>query len=426
MLATIAVQAMVVSYEELLESSSSMSNKLKVFKSDELIEGTNLENVYAQYYPTLALSYNTEYNRDLNGFASGSESIGDTVITNGTRFQSSLSLNLNYELYHFGTTQKSVSIVEKEIDIKRLNWCQEEKKLHQNILDRYSSAIKSNVRSSLKKQMLELRYKLYKIKQRLYKAGKYSKVDLGDEAITIIDLERDIELAVLQYQEDIKVLSNLSHIEINEKETELLGIGVNLKTPTLGSFEETAIGQKYSTQIEQKEKELSRLISSQLPSLSMYGNYYVYGSDTHNLTDAFDSMRKNSWKMGLSVRFNIFEGFKYNNDSQKLKYELTRIKHERDLTAREYDYNSKIKQNKIFHLDALQSKDQDLYEKTTQKIKMIKRLIKSHEIDKASELNALLESLERELNLKIEENEAAYERASLEIEYRGVAQCTQH
>jgi len=274
--------------------------------------------------------------------------------------------------------------------------------------------------------MLELRYKLYKIKQRLYKAGKYSKVDLGDEAITIIDLERDIELAVLQYQEDIKVLSNLSHIEINEKETELLGIGVNLKTPTLGSFEETAIGQKYSTQIEQKEKELSRLISSQLPSLSMYGNYYVYGSDTHNLTDAFDSMRKNSWKMGLSVRFNIFEGFKYNNDSQKLKYELTRIKHERDLTAREYDYNSKIKQNKIFHLDALQSKDQDLYEKTTQKIKMIKRLIKSHEIDKASELNALLESLERELNLKIEENEAAYERASLEIEYRGVAQCTQH
>lgn len=57
---------------------------------------------------------------------------------------------------------------------------------------------------------------------------------------------------------------------------------------------------------------------------------------------------------------------------------------------------------------------------------MIKRLRNSNQIDKASELNAQLEGLERELNLSIEKAEIAYEISSLDILYRGVEQCTQH
>ncbi len=80
-----------VTYEELLNSASVNSFKLKLLKSDENIESSKLESVYADYYPTLNLSYNTEYNRDLNGFSTGTESVGDTVITNGTRYQSDSS-----------------------------------------------------------------------------------------------------------------------------------------------------------------------------------------------------------------------------------------------------------------------------------------------------------------------------------------------
>lgn len=424
---SILLQAQVISYKELLESASSQSNKLKIFKSDEQIQSSNIETLYGDYYPSLALSYNTEYNRDLNGFSSGSESIGDTIITDGTRYQSSLSLNLNYELYHFGTTDDSIRIAKKELDIKKLIWCEEEKKLHQNILDRYSSAIKSKIKKDLKAQMLEIRHQLYKIKQRLYVAGKYSKVDLGDEAITIIDLQRDIELSLLQYQEDLLQLSNLSHIKIDENTTQLLEIGIGKeKEQTNMAFNKTALGYKYINQIKQKYQEISKLKNSQYPSISMYGNYYMYGTDKNNVSGSFDNIRQNSWKLGLAIRINIFEGFKYKNNSQTLKYELQRIKQERDLTAREYEYNLNTKQSKISHLKIMQEKDQDLYDKTAQKIAMIKRLRKNHQVDRASELNALLESLQRELNLKIEKCDRAYERASLDIAYRGVNQCTQH
>lgn len=415
-----------ITFQELLQSASNESNRLKIYKTDENIEMSRLATVSAEYYPSLSFSYNTEYNKDENGLPSGTESIGDTVITNGTRYQSSLSLNANYELYHFGTTNKSISIAKSEVDIKHLLWCEEEKKLHQSILERYNSAVKMKIQSDLKQQMLEIRHQLYETKKRLFRAGKSSKVDLGDEAIFIIDLEREVESALMQYQEDVVALSSLSHIELDEDKSELLPIGYSKIDVLADDFEETTEGHRYSRLIHQKEDEISRYKRTQLPSISMYGNYYFYGSDPDNAYDAFDNIQKNSWKLGVSVRMSIFEGFKYRNESERLWFELQRIKQEREMRKREYEYDARAKTSKIIHLVALQEKDENLYSETQEKIKMIDRLRKTYQVDSLNELNARLEGLERELNLKIDQSEAAYENASLDILYRGVDQCTLH
>ena len=420
------MNAQSVTYQDLLKSASQNSNRLKIHQTDEHIEKSNVETVYSQYYPQLSVSYNTEYNRDLGDFPTGTESVGDTVITSGTRYQSSLSLNLNYELYHFGTTEKSINIAKDEVRVKHLQWCEEEKKLHQGILERYNSAIKSKVKADLRGEMLETRQKLFIVKKRLYKAGKYSKVDLGDEAITIIDLEREVELASLQYQEDIVQLSSLSHIELNKNKTELLPIGFSTVDVLADSFEETTEGHKYSLQIHQKEEAISQYNRSQFPTIGMYGNYYMYGSDADDAYDSFENVRKNSWKLGLSVRMPIFEGFKYNSESERLTLELQRVKQERQLRKREYEYDAKAKIDKIIYIKSIEEKDQKLYDNAEKKVAMVKRLRKNNQIDRASQLDATLQILERELNLKIEQYEAAYENASLDILYRGVSQCTQH
>ena len=426
LLASLTLSAKSITFQELLSSATNASNRLKIFKTDESIESARLETIYGQYYPNLSVSYNTEYNRDLNGFPAGTESVGDTIITSGTRYQSSLSLNLNYELYHFGTTQKSINIAQSEVKVKHLLWCEEEKKLHQEILERYNSALKMKIQSTLKEQMLEVREELFEVKKRLYRAGKYSKVDLGDEAITIIDMEREIERASMQYQEDIITLSSLTYSELDETKTELLPIGYSQVDVLADDFEETTEGHKYSQQIRQKQEEISMYNRSQFPTLSMYGNYYMYGSDPSDAYDSFEAVQRNSWKLGLSLRMSIFEGFKYNNESERLRYELQRIKQEREMRKREYEYDAKAKTSKIIHLVALEEKDQGLYEQTQEKIEMVDRLRENHQVDSVSALNAKLEGLERELNLKIEQSEAAYENASLDILYRGVSQCTQH
>lgn len=426
LLITLNLHAESITLQTLLLSATENSNRLKIYQTDEKIEQSKVEMIYGQYYPNLALSYNTEYNRDLNGVPVGTESVGDTVITNGTRYQSSLALNLNYELYHFGTTEKGINIAKSEVDIKHLLWCEEEKKLHQSILDRYNSALKMKIKSDIRKEMLEIRRKLYEIKKRLYRAGNYSKVDLGDEAIYIIDIEREVELALLQYQEDIIQLSSLSYKELDDKKTNLLPIGFSTIDVLADNFEETTEGYKYIKQIGQKQEEISQYLRSQYPTVSMYGNYYLYGSDPSAVYDSFQDISKNSWKVGIAVRLSIFEGFKYNNESERLRLELQRIKEEQKMRKREYEYDAKAKTSKIIQLVALQEKDEALYENSQEKIEMINRLRKNYQVDSVSELNALLEGLERELNLKIEQTEAAYENASLDILYRGVEQCTQH
>ena len=423
---SVVLHAQSITYEELLKSASIKSNKLKIYKTDESIESARLSSVSSEYYPNLGISYNTEYNRDENGLPFGTESVGDTVITSGTRYQSSLSLNMDYELYHFGTTNKSINIAESEVEIRYLLWCEEEKKLHQNILDRYNSAIKMKIQSNLRQEMLMIRQELYIIKKRLYKAGRYSKIDLGDEAIYIIDLEREIERALMQYQEDVIVLSNLSHIEIDEKESTLLPIGHSEIDTFVDDFEETTEGHRYDELVFQKEEEMSRYKRMQFPSVSMYGNYYFYGSDADNAYSSFEDIQKNSWKLGVAVRMSIFEGFKYNSESDRLWFELQRVKQEREMRKREYEYNAKSKQSKILHLATLEDKDEHLFNETQVKIKMIERLKKTHKIDSVRELSVRLEVLERELNLQIEQSEVNYESASLNIMYRGVDQCTQH
>ncbi len=415
-----------VSLEELLKSSSEQSFNLKMFKSDEEISHSNLYSVYSQYYPSLALSYNTEYNRDEDGLPTGTESVGNTIITSGTRYQSSLSLNLNYELYHFGVSDKSVHMAEYDVDIKHLLWCEEEKRLHQSILDRYSSALKMKTKSDFKSKMLDIRRTLYKVKKRLYVAGKSSKIDLGDEAIFIIDLEREVELSIMQYKEDIIQLSALSHVELDDVNTELLDIGFDNNSDLVDSFSQTTEGLKYSKMLKQKKEEISRNKRLLFPTISTYGNYYFYGSNPSSVYDSFEDIKRNSWKVGLSLQMTIFEGFKYNHDRHRLTYELQRLEDEKNQKQREYQYNAKSKVSKIQYLNILEDKDDNLFKETQEKIVMIERLREDNQIDSMSELQANLEHIERELNLKIERSERAYENASLHILYRGVDQCTQH
>ncbi len=421
-----AVHAQSITYQELLNSATKHSIKLKIFKSDEDIESSKVNSLYEKYYPTLSLSYNTEYNKDLDESSSATESFGDSIVISGTKYKSSLSLNLNHELYNFGTTEDSIEIAKKEVQIKKFTWCDEEIKLHQSILDTYSSAIKSKTKQNIKEKILQVHKKLFEVKQRLYKAGKYSKIDLGDEAITILDIEKELDMLELQYQEEILNLSKLSYIKLDAENTKLMDIGVINTDNLVYSFENSASWYKYDQKLQQKVQELDMLNHSLYPTLTMYGNYYMYGSDEHNAYDSYDNIKKNSWKIGLAVRFNIFEGFKYSNTSQRLKYELLRIKQEKKLYQREYEYTSKIKQTKISNLNNLTDIENKLYLKTHEKMDMVNRLREALQIDSVSELKTFIQTLQRELNLELQENEVVYEKASLDILHKGLAQCTQH
>ena len=244
-----------ISLEDIFSYTSKNALSLKMKQLDVSIEKSNIESAESGYYPTFNLLYNTEYTESLDGIPLGTESIGGITISNGTRYQNSAALQMNYNLYSFGATDKAVLMAKLSTDSKYKEWCLQEKKLYEQILQTYADALKLSKDKEYKTKMLQVRKKLYKAKERLYKVGQYSKVDLGDEAISLITLERDIENAHMQYTEDIIKISQLSYMPI-DKEDRLLALNApNDLNQSIQAFEESTDALVLQKKIEAKKAE---------------------------------------------------------------------------------------------------------------------------------------------------------------------------
>lgn len=413
-----------ISFSELQMSALENSHRLKLRTIDTSIEEARLDSIYSTLYPQISLGYSGEYNHNLDETSSGSISVGDTTINSSVPYEHSVSLRLNYELYHFGTTMKQIEAGEKEIAVKRLEQCSEEVKLYRELLEHYSRAQKAQSDKAFKSRMLTLRQELYNLKQRLYAAGKESRVSVGDEAIRLIDLERDIVRSSMEFEENIIALSQKSHIDLSSADTKLLPLEVNSATTANLSFFHTPLAHSYEEKIAQKQSEISMLNRSQLPVVSLYSSYYLYGSDQDNFSRGFEDIRSNSWNAGVSLRWALFEGFKYNSESERLKLELSRIREESELAKREFDYETRTRHEKLNRLSMLTKNETEALDETASKLTMTQRLRIQGEADAVSEVSVKLESLERELTLESEKIQHAYETESLRLQHTGVDICT--
>lgn len=414
-----------ITFLEIQESALNHSQRLTLSTIDVKIEEARLDSIYSTLYPQLSLGYSGEYNHNLDQTSSGSISVGDTTINSTVPYEHSVSLRLNYELYHFGTTMKQIEAGEKEIAMKRLEQCSEEVNLYRELLEHYSRAQRAQNEKAFKSRMLTLRQELYTLKQRLHAAGKESRVSVGDEAIRLIDLERDIERSSMEFEENIIALSQKSHIELSTVDTKLLPLEVTLANIANLSFFHTPQARTYEERIAQKQSEIEMLNRSQLPVVSLYSSYYLYGSDQDNFSRGFEDIRPNSWNAGMSLRWALFEGFKYNSESERLKLELERIKEESELAKREFDYETRTRHEKLNRLSLLTKNETEALKETRSKLTMTQRLRAQGEADAVSEVSVKLEGLERELTLNTETIQHAYEAESLKLLHRGVDACTQ-
>lgn len=419
----LSLDAQTLSLDEILEYASGHSKMLAMKQTDVRIANTNIENAQSAYYPSLNFVYNAEYNRALDGGSLSVESVGGTTITSTTRYQNSLALQLQYDLFHFGATSKQVSIASFERMAKQKEWCLSERQLHQSLLEYYAKALKAKEEKVSKLQMLELRKQTYEMRERLYKAGESSRVDVGDEAIALIALQSEIENAVMEYKESLIRLGQLSTLTLQE-EVELLP----LKTQSIQvnkKFEETLEAQKIQIQIAQKREEVSLNLRRQFPSLGLYSNYYLYGSDADIYKESLKDVGKKSWNIGLSLRLNIFEGFKHSTAHQRLLLEVKKLEQQYKQAEHDFIYETHSKKSKFEELSLMQAHAQNLFYEDKNKQEMLERLRATNQIDQISYLSFLHEQILHAMQAKIRDIDKAYEAFSYKILHRGLDQCTQ-
>ena len=414
-----------ITLDEILEYATGHALLLKIKKSEIEIETKNIVSAKSEYFPKIDALYNTEYTKSLDGTPLGTESVGGITISNGTRYQNTAVLQLNYNLYHFGTTDRQVAIASANRAIKKKEWCLEEKNLHQQIARVYTDALKRICEKKYKLQMISIRKKMYETGERLYKAGQYSKMDLGSEAMAIIELERDIESAAMQYKEDILQLSKLSYMEL-KPDTRLLPLVGEKVELSRTSYEETPEAEMLEKKILQKRDEISLAAREQLPSIALYSNYYLYSSHPKQAAYPILHIGQKSWNIGFSVRFNLFNGFKNSAYREKLFLELQNLQYEYEAAKHTYEHKIESAYSKIDELTLLHKKEKSLLAENKNSLSMVIRLRKNRQVDIMTRLNTEYRLLERHLNMEIRGIEVAFEKVMLKITGRGVNRCTLH
>jgi outer membrane protein TolC len=238
-------------------------------------------------------------------------------------------------------------------------------------------------------------------------------------------MQRDIENALMQYKDDLLQLGKLSYMKI-ESNDRLLPLMIEEQISFVKKFEYTVEAKILEKKIAQKKEEIRLKFRQQLPSLSLYSNYYLYSSHPTEFEYPVLHMSQKSWNVGFSVRFNIFEGFKNSAADAQLHLELQNLQNQLTQTKHNFEYEQQSKVTKIDELKLLHNKEENLLQENNNKLVMIMRLRENQRVDMLRELNTKYELLQRKLNLADREVDINFQKVSLTITNRGVKQCTQH
>ena len=160
--------------------------------------------------------------------------------------------------------------------------------------------------------------------------------------------------------------------------------------------------------------------------VNFYAKYDFYGSSTKSYSEAMDNMDKNSYKLGVSISWNFFNGFKTLSQKNKTKLELKQLKYQ--YLHEKEDFNSRLKlsSSKINSLEKEQKELQRILDLSNQNQINSMKLHKVGELSKVEILNKQIETLNKKQELKSMNEKFAFEKLKKHILSYGVNQCIVH
>lgn len=339
-------------YKDTLNTAINNSFDLKMSALDIGISKAQLKAVRADWYPSLSMQFNTEYNKDLMNGRGTFAYAGNTMITPYTQFRDMLYMTLSYNLLDFGIQGKKVHIAKQEITQKEINYNMQLRDLKLRILELYSKVEQHNNAINTKSEILSLYKNMFINKERMYKAGMNDKLSVMDEAVKIAKTQNDIENSKLELKnalEDLSYytkndyeISNLYVHSVNfEPETEpnivevssknIIETEIN-KTDYNFSFDSYLSDEAkyYDLEIDKKKSELSILKRQLLPSFRFYTGYSLYGQNPNNYYSSLQDIGQRSFVVGISSQYVFFDGFKNRANREKTKLEIEKLQVEKD------------------------------------------------------------------------------------------------
>lgn len=411
-----------ITYKDTLNAAINNSFDLKMSQLDIGISKAQLKSVRADWYPSLSMQFNTEYNKDLTNGRGSYAYAGNTMITPYTQFRDMLYLTISYNLFDFGVQGKKVHIAKQELAQKEINYNMQLRDLKLKILELYGKIEQNNNAINTKSEILSLYKNMFSNKERMFKAGINDKLSVMDEAVKIAKTQNEIENSKLELKNALEDLtyytknnyniSNLSVQSINMEEQDDKNI-VSISSKNIIESEinkneynlnfdpyTTDEAKYYDLEIDKKKSELSILKRQLFPSFRFYTGYSLYGQNPHNYYSSIQDISQRSFVVGISSQYVFFDGFKNraNREKTKLEIEKLQVEKEKKLSELENKYQKSYKAYETYNEEL--NVNRQLLATVKEKLNDIERLNANKLTDQNQQLSAKADLLNQEYELE--------------------------
>lgn len=400
-----------INFWHLLNTALTSSAKIILKKHDVKFVQANMDIVKNEYYPKLSLNYDHEY---YHGFSRISPAnIGGATYPSSSDYRNSLYISLDHELYRFGATGLKSELAQADIDIVKSELELERENIAKELLYNYTDALKAQEHIIFKSQILSLHGDLFDDMQRLYNAGKIARTELTQKKITMVSLEKEIVENRVKKLEALKNIEILTNIAIDEESSKLDSLEPK-KTQHV-AFEQSMRAKNIKLQLEKKLKEIELLKKDNLPTIYANGEYRLYGSDNDSLTAAIRELERNNWRLGITARWTIFDGFKTDKVVKQAKEEVDKLIEQYKLEKAEFVAKEKKRELLRTSIDKILREEGRLIGQYGEQKEMLIRLEAVGKVSSMRISEVEIERVKIELDFRLQVIEKVYEEIMGEL-----------
>jgi len=343
-------------------------------------------------YPRLSLSANSEYSKK---YANARNNyINDESLVSSTGFASSVSLKLNYELYKFGANALNIDAADYKKQSLSYKECVTLNEAKLRLLELYYNLLDTKDKLNSYNNLKQINKEIYETSKRLYENGDHAKTAMINSAIRLVEIEDNIASLNKQIKNLLSEISNLSgediyiedemmpfssediggkfnqtSVSLNQasqanqvnqtgqtnqanqanqtSQTKSLNQALSISPQTLNldslissplpAFEQTSEAKELNALILSKQSALESKKKEYYPAFYLYAKYDFYGDDRDNFRRSWDDTQRNGYRIGLSMVYNLFDGFNREASIESASLELLLAKEQFNEAKRRYE-----------------------------------------------------------------------------------------
>jgi outer membrane protein TolC len=387
----------VLNYEHVLSDAFRHSQKLLEAEIDKDIKTETMKEAKYLKYPELSLKIYSEQENDLAG-DTGITSIGGTVLSDTSKFQNTAYVDLNYSLLDYGVRKRQVTITEMDMKAAQAIVQKTRMDVEKEVLDLYSSILKTTIEINYKKSILELMEQLNRIRKRSGDAGMIDRFTVMDREIDLEKIQSDLEALRFDRLTHLDDLSFYTGETYDATTLEVIPYAFEMKDHENLDYKKLPEYQYYAQQYQMKNEELEIERKKFYPNL--YMRYSFYGSDRKDYYKSFGDLKEKNFTTGIYTSIPLMENFKRRHTLSRLRSEKLKAEVAMD---EKYDelriLFEKLIKNYSHYQNDLKHK-QKLLGLVKEKVEMMTRLTENKIVDLEKGLEQKITLINQEVDLE--------------------------